>query len=323
MNFHLTFPIKPFEQKINYQQKMLFVGSCFADNIGDLLLKYKFNSLINPHGILYNPFSISTAINRYIDNKSLKEDELFFANDLWNSWEHHSKFSNENKEEGLKLINEKIAEAHTQLKDADWLFITLGSAFVYKHIDNNSIVGNCHKIPQKQFEKILINSDEIIKEYKELFIKLKKNNSKIKIVFTVSPVRYIRDGVIENNHSKAQLLSAVHQLEKEFENVFYFSAYELVIDDLRDYRFYKADLVHPNDLAIEYVFDKLKETMFDIRTIEIYEKVKSLIAGINHRPFNENSESHKKFKSSLFKICKDLESIIPSADFSAELKFLS
>lgn len=319
MDFHLSFKIPAFTQKINYSQKLLFIGSCFAENIGELMQRHKFNVLTNPNGIIYNPISISAVLNNVIGNNVLKEDDLFFANECWNSWEHHSKFSNTDKQNCLTTINNNIAFANTFLKESDWLFITFGSAFVYRLNNTGQIVSNCHKIPQKEFTRHLLEVNEIVTSHTSLINNLKKFNPHLKVVFTVSPVRYIRDGVVENTLSKARLIEAAHQLTKLHDTVFYFPAYELVIDDLRDYRFYKRDMVHPNEQAIEYVFEKLMNTLFEEGTQVIFEKIKNIINAKHHKPFNANTEAHQKFKTSYVKLCNELLKECPSINLSEEL----
>ena len=307
MNFHLTFPIPPFEHKINYAHKLMFAGSCFAENIGEIMQLYRFDVEINPHGVLFNPASIAVALQRYIDNKAMQENELFFANECWNSWEHHSRFSNVDKQTCLTKINSGISSAHEFIKDGEWLFITFGSAHVYKKNSTGALVGNCHKIPQKEFSKRMLSVSEIVDDYTTLLEQLKTLNSKLKIVFTISPVRYTGDGVVENNLSKARLIEAVHKLVLFQSNSFYFPAYELVIDDLRDYRFFKTDLVHPNEQAIAYVFEKLISTAFDDETKILFEKIKEIITASIHRPFNTNTESYRKFKTVYSERCKQLQ----------------
>jgi len=321
MHFHLQFPIQPFPQQLRYSDKLFFTGSCFAENIGERMKEEKLSALINPHGVLYNPPAIETAIRRYIGNKPLKEEELFFANECWNSWEHHSRFSDPSKEACLAQINASVRTAHEQLRDADWLFITFGSAFSYKHKESGIAVSNCHKVPQKEFTKSLPDTGEIITAYHSLFADLKKLNPKLKIVLTVSPVRYVRDGVTENNLSKAILLQSVHKLAEAHDHVFYFPAYELVIDDLRDYRFYKADLVHPNEQAIDYVFEKLKDAVFDNEAKELNKSIREVLDAAKHRPFNENSGAHKKFKSTFEARSMQLQTKYPFLDLKAELDY--
>jgi hypothetical protein len=187
------------------------------------------------------------------------------------------------------------------------LFITLGSAFIYQLISTGELVGNCHKIPQKEFTKKLLTVSEITADYKKLLKELTAINSNLKVVFTISPVRYIRDGVVENNHSKARLIEAVHELVAERENTFYFPAYELIIDDLRDYRFYKADLVHPNEQAIDYVFEKLMDTIFDEETKKLFDKIKDIVTAKEHRPFNKNTEAYQRFKATYLARCLTLK----------------
>ena len=323
MNFHLSFSVTPFEQKIDYTQKCLFIGSCFAENIGEMMQKYKLTTLVNPHGVLYNPSSIAAALNRYISNTPLQEQELFYANECWNSWEHHSRLSGINKNECLATINKSISTAHTFIKKAEWLFITFGSAYVYQHNRNGHLVGNCHKVPQKEFTKLLLDTVPIVEEYVQLIQNLKNINPNLKIIFTVSPVRYIRDGITENTLSKARLIEAVHQLVQSTDNTYYFPAYELIMDDLRDYRFYKADLVHPNEQAIAYVFDKLMHSTLSEETKILYEKVKSIVNATQHKPFNEATEAYKKFKQSFLEKCLLLEHKYPYLNFKEEINYFS
>lgn len=323
MDFHLQFPITSFPEKIKYSQKILFLGSCFAENIAEALQVHKFNVKINPHGVLYNPSSISMVVRRYMENKAMQEQDLFFANDCWNSWEHHSRFSNINKQTCLNEMNASISAAHELLKSAEWLFITFGSASVYKRKTTNDPVGNCHKISQKEFTKHVLSATEIILDYKQLINGLKEINPKLKIVFTISPVRYMNDGAMENSLSKARLIEAVHELVDQHENVYYFPAYELVIDDLRDYRFYKTDLVHPNEQAIEYVFEKLMSASFDEETILLFDKIKELKAAASHRPFNATTDAHKKFKATYLDRCVQLQKQFPFLDLNEEVKRFS
>jgi hypothetical protein len=323
MNFHLEFPILPPKNKINYSDKFLSLGSCFSEEVGFRMKKNKINVDINPHGILYNPDSIAIALKRYIGDKKFREDDLFYANDSWNSWEHHSRFSDPDKKKCLTVINDRISSAHLHLKESNWLVITFGSAFSYLHNTLQSTVGNCHKIPQKEFTKSLLSVDHIIKEYKELIDDLAKLNPSLNIILTISPVRYIRDGIVENNQSKAILIQAVHELVKSQENLFYFPSYELVIDDLRDYRFYKTDLVHPNEQAVNYVFEKFIDSCFNDESKSIFEKVNEILMAAEHKPFNKNSDAHKKFKKSYLEKSLLLQSKYAFLDLNEEVKGFS
>lgn len=321
MNFHLNLQLPEFAQKIKYADKLLLIGSCFAESIGERLEHYKFNTNINPNGVLFNPASIAVALRRIINNKKTEENELFFANERWNSWEYHSRFSNTDKTTCLADINNSISTSSEFIKQGDWLFITFGSAFYYKHNSNGILVGNCHKLPQKEFTKSLLTVAEIVNDYTLLIQQLKAENSKLKIVFTVSPVRYIRDGVVENNISKARLIEAVHELVQQNTDSFYFPAYELVIDDLRDYRFYKSDLVHPNEQAIEYVFEKLIKTTFGEETKVLFEKIKDIITAKYHLPFNTNTNAYKQFQETYLKRCKQIQQENAFLDLKGEIDF--
>lgn len=222
MNFKLNFDVKSPARKINYSDKLFFIGSCFSENIAEQFDKHLFSVVSNPHGILFNPTSIVNALQDVINNKIYTEQNIFLEQGLWRSFHHHGQFSNADKTSCLAHINASLNKAHEQLKNSEYLFITLGSAFAYKHVQQQHIVANCHKIPAKEFEKFLISKEEITIAYKKLIAELKSFNPNLKIVFTVSPVRYIRDGLIENNHSKAILLQSIHELIALNENCFYF-----------------------------------------------------------------------------------------------------
>jgi lysophospholipase L1-like esterase len=321
MNFHLNIhPVKS-SKKINYSNKCFFIGSCFSENIGSQMSKYKFDVLMNPNGILFNPYSIFKALNDIIEYKPLTENELFFANDVWNHWDYHSRFSSPDKKKCILEINQSKQNANLFLKQTDVLFITLGSAHAYFLQENNELVGNCHKVPQQQFNKQLLSIDKIIEQGTKLIHKINRFNPNLSIVFTVSPVRYIRDGIIENNRSKARLIEAVHELIANNPNCIYFPAYELIIDDLRDYRFYETDLVHPNEQAIDYVFEKLKETFFATETKDLFLKISNIIKAKSHKPFNAETSKHKQFKSSLLKECNDLIADYPFLNLQEEINF--
>ena len=335
MDFHLAFTPKPFATKINHQQKMLLVGSCFTENMGTKLKQHKFSVLENPNGILFNPISITKAISSYINNKQYTAADLFYQNESWNSWEHHSRFSYPDKEQCLSAINQSQQQANTFLKDADWVMITLGSAFAYAlHFaeglaNENSvgqegdIVANCHKVPTDKFNKKLLSLQEIIAALQRMMNELKRFNPAIKIIFTISPVRHLRDGFVENNRSKATLIQAVHQLVEERENAFYFPAYELIIDDLRDYRFYAEDMVHPNYAATNYVWEKFVPTCIDEPTQKLMKEINVINAAKSHKPFNPASAQHKKFLQLNVERVNELSKLYPYINFESEKAFFS
>lgn len=274
---------------------MLLVGSCFAENIGSLLYHYRLNVLQNPNGILYNPVSIAQTLQRALEGRLYQAEELFYYNDVWASWQHHGRFSNPDKNSCLEGIRVQQQAAQRFLQSGHWLIVTFGSAFAYRLKSNGTLVANCHKYPNKEFDKELLSTAEIIAEWRKLIEALQAANPQLNILLTVSPVRYVRDGLVENNRSKARLIEAAHSLCESHGNVHYFPAYELVMDDLRDYRFFEADMVHPNNQAIEYVWDAFVKAAFDNEAQLIYPQVKQLLADAAHRPFHTNTAQYQKF----------------------------
>ncbi|HEY1039350.1 MAG TPA: GSCFA domain-containing protein [Bacteroidia bacterium] len=323
MKLKLDFEIRPFEKKINPEDRLFFAGSCFSENIATLFERYKFNTITNTHGILYNPYSIAVSMSDCLLAKQYTEKDLFYANETWNSFHHHSRFSHPDKEKCLAGINEQITRAYAHLRSTDHAFITFGSAYAYKYLKTRELVGNCHKIPQQEFEKVLLTKEEIVENYQKLIRSLQNLNKNIHIIFTVSPVRYTRDGVVENNLSKAVLLQAIHELVNTNACCTYFPAYEIVNDELRDYRFFEEDMVHPNNMAINYVWERLVNAGFSEKTKELVNELELILKAVAHRPFNENSEGHAKFKAAHLKKCRDLASRFPLIDFSNEEKYFA
>jgi hypothetical protein len=323
MDFHLEFEIPPFPRKISYSDRLFFIGSCFSENTSALFEKYKFNTFSNPNGILYDPFSIERSLSRIVNKHLFSKEELFFHNEAWHSWDHHSCFSVANQDTCLKVINSKITDANGYLAQADFLFITFGSAFAYRHKNSGLPVANCHKVGQREFIQELLTVEEIVSSFYQLAEKIRRLNQDIQIIYTVSPVRYIRHGVTENTLSKSILIQAVHKLVSLDEKSVYFPAYELVLDDLRDYRFFKTDLVHPNEQAIQYVFSKLKQCAFGPETIQLFGQVEEIITAIEHKPFNPDSNAHHKFKDAFLEKCHLLSKICPSLDLSKEVEFFT
>lgn len=321
MNFRLTFPVAPLGPSIQYSDKLLLSGSCFAEEIGHRLEQHKFDVLLNPNGILFNPLSIAQSMQQYLDNKHYSADDLFLHEDIWHSWDHHSRFSGTDRDAVLAQINASQTAASARLKEADWLVITLGSAHAYYLKENNRLVGNCHKVPEAAFTKKLIPADEVISALDNMMHRLFFVNRKVNILFTVSPVRYARDGVVENNLSKAVLLQAVHHLVNKFDRLFYFPAYELVLDDLRDYRFYKEDMVHPNEQALQYVWEHFLKACVQPASQDVVHQIAEIIRARGHRPFNPESPGHKQFMLAMEKKVKLLQEKNPSLNFGDELLF--
>ena len=330
MEFRLAFTPKVFSKKINHQEKLLLIGSCFTENMGSKLKQLKFGVLENPNGILFNPISIIKSVDSYIENKQYTEADLFYQNESWNSWEHHSRFSHPDKYKCLQQINQSQQSAHQFLKTANWVLITVGSAFIYElETWNNSplasgdggVVANCHKVPTDKFNKKLLTPAEIVASLKTLLDKVFTFNQVVKIIFTISPVRHLRDGFVENNRSKAALIQAIHQLKDEDERLFYFPAYELVIDDLRDYRFYAEDMVHPNYAATSYVWEKFIATCIDDQSKELMKEINIINAAKNHKPFNPTSEQHKIFLQIHLQKVIELKARHPHLNLDEEIIF--
>lgn len=300
MQFRAELTPKPFSLKIKHTDRLLLVGSCFTEQIGKKLATHRFRVLENPNGILFNPFSIAKSLMSYANGKLYSGDELFFNNELWASREHHTRFSGPDKDAVLKAINHSQQQANEFIKSANWLLLTLGSAFVYewKDIaddgDHSNVAANCHKIPTDKFNRRLTSPAEIQAILEKMITAVRKLNPELKIIFTVSPVRHLREGFIDNNRSKAALIQAVHSLTDE-KGIFYFPAYELVIDDLRDYRFFAEDMVHPNYAATNYVWEKFTEAVIDVPSQQIMKEINELNAAMAHKAFNPSSAAHKKF----------------------------
>jgi GSCFA family len=321
MNFFSNIDIKPLPQPISYEHKILLIGSCFTEHIGNNLYDLKFNALQNPNGILFEPASVCKSLTGYLDNKQYSGEELSYQNELWQSWDHHSRFSNPDKEMALEGINQSQQKAHEFIKEADWLIITLGSSFVYRLKENNSFVANCHKAPGTSFDKYLIPIAEQIELLDNTIHRLFYSNPKLKIIFTVSPVRHLRDGVVENNRSKARLIETVHHLVSKFDRLFYFPAYELVIDVLRDYRFYDIDLAHPNYAATQFVMEHFSEFAFDEDTKKLMKEIKQLVIARNHKAFHPGSNQHQQFLKQQYAKAEALAKVYPILDFTEELSY--
>lgn len=321
--------IKKLEPPISYPSAMMLVGSCFTEHIGNYLADVKFKVLQNPNGIVFNPASICSALISYIDKKVYTADEIFYFNECWHSWQHHSRFSHPNRETCLQAINQSQNDAHKFLKNADWLILTLGSSFVYKLSENietslkkgvasDGFVANCHKLPAQSFAKELLKIDEIIFMMDDVFNRLKTFNPNLKLMLTISPVRHLRDGVIENNRSKARLIEAVNQLLLMHNHAYYFPAYELVVDVLRDYRFYDIDLAHPNYAATSFVLEHFAENCISNESQLLMEEIRKITVAYNHKPFNPQSQQHKNFLKQQFEKVCELKTKYPFLNFEKE-----
>lgn len=268
--------------KIGFESDLLAMGSCFAENIGTKFSNNYFNISVNPFGVLFNPASISKNLRRLISGNLFTDNDLFEHNGIWNSFAHSSLFSKVNKTETLEFINSEFLNAHRILKNTDYLILTFGTAWVYEIAEKHEIVSNCHKLSASNFNRRRLSVDEIVHDYQHLICELTAFNPKINIIFTVSPVRHFKDGAHENNLSKSTLLLAFDHLQNQFSTVDYFPAYEIQMDELRDYRFYADDMCHPSGIAVDYIWKKFTETYFKKETLFILKEIESYNQRKNH-----------------------------------------
>jgi lysophospholipase L1-like esterase len=299
---------------INYDSNIFLLGSCFSENIGNKLNHFKFQSIQNPFGILFHPKAIETLITNAVNQKVYSSEDVFLQNEVWHSFDVHSSLSSENDKSLLKKINAAISVTNKKLKEASHIIITLGTSWVYRFIETDTIVANCHKIPQKKFLKELLTVDEITKSLSTILVLLKSINKNIHITFTVSPIRHLKDGFVENTQSKSNLISAIHTILVDT-NVSYFPSYEIMMDELRDYRFYAEDMIHPNKTAINYIWEKFVDTRFSEESLPTMKEIEAIQKGILHRPFHEKSEQHQHFLEKIVKRKEKIKSQFPFIKF--------
>lgn len=296
INLKTTVEINEYENKISHADKIIFIGSCFTENIGNKLLESLFKVDINPFGILYNPTSIKKSLEILVENKKFVGSDLKFYNNLWFSYFHHSKFSHKDKNVCLQNINNQLEISSNFIREAEYLFITFGTAWIYQLATTKQTVSNCHKLPAPEFTRELLSIENIVKNYNILIPLLKEINPNLHIIFTLSPVRHLKDGAVENQRSKAILHLSISQLTKKFDNCYYFPSYEIMMDELRDYRFYKSDMTHINDIGTEYIWTKFEATFFTKKTFKKIKEAQKLVRNLNHKPKNENSDEYQSFK---------------------------
>ncbi|OFX27317.1 MAG: hypothetical protein A2033_10900 [Bacteroidetes bacterium GWA2_31_9] len=293
--------------KINHEDKIFLIGSCFSDNIGQQLYNSGFNVEINSFGTLYNPVSISNSLKIITRQLEIKKDDLVFHEDLWKSFYHYSSFNSANETALISKINDKINYVEYFLKSSKYLVITFGTAWVYRYLKTNKIVSNCHKIPSNEFSRELLTVAEIIETYTELINSLIKYNPELKVIFSVSPIRHLKDGNFGNQVSKSTLILAINSLIKNFSCCSYFPAYEIFMDDLRAYRFYADDMIHPSQIGVNYVWEKFIGSLMSKETIQIIAEVEKLNKAVTHRVIDKNSESYQKFITQIKAKVNELE----------------
>ena len=287
--------------EITYNDRILTLGSCFAENIGTKLQEAFFLTFINPFGVMYNPMSVAQGIRYLLSEKEFTATDLFQSGSLWNSLAHSSTFSATTADEALQKINSRLLAARYFLRETNVMMITLGTAWVFELVENGKIVSNCHKLPASRFTRRRLSVDEIINEFTEVFGLLRNSYPGLKFIFTVSPIRHWKDGAHENTVSKSTLHLAVDALEKQFDFVHYFPAYEIMMDELRDYRFYASDMLHPSDVAVDYIWQRFGDTYFSSETLNLKKELERLRADLNHRPLHPETEEYRLFQLSVEK----------------------
>lgn len=287
------------QNEVNYHSNILSIGSCFANTIGNKLKINKFNISINPFGIIYNPISIFELLRNSINNQLKFEDSIVYHNSIWSSLFMHSEYASSDKNELVTKFNIISSNTTKNLKNASTIIITLGTAYIYTHIEKNIDVANCHKLPNNLFEKKLLTMEEIIDSFEKFHKELTYINSNIQIIFTISPVRHLKDGLVNNNLSKSILRVAIDKIIQKHKNVEYFPSFELLIDDLRDYRFYKDDLLHPTPFAETYIWNKFQDTYFNNATKKQILEWTKIISALDHKPFNPTTKEHQQFLENL------------------------
>lgn len=306
------------KEKISYNSSVLFIGSCFADDIGRQFLNGKMQVSINPFGVLYNPMSSARALELIMKGKLFRKEELHFFDNKFLSFYHDTSFSSGNHEKSLRKINNSVSDAHVFLKTASHLFITFGTAWVYRWKENNEIVANCHKIPAARFTRHLLNPEDIVSHWTKIVASLAGFNNNLNIAFTVSPVRHLKDGAHGNQVSKSTLVVAIEELISANDNLSYFPSYEIMLDELRDYRFYDKDMIHPSDTAVEYIWERFKETYFAADTSAVYDQVSKISEATRHIIISEEKEDILRFKKSMLEKITQIRNNYPFINLDEE-----
>lgn len=302
MHFTTPIPIPKSSNPIDYHSRIVSLGSCFAVNIGQKLDYFKFRNITNPFGILFHPLALEKFIGFAVNAKTFTEADIFYHNDCWQCFDAHSDLSHPDKDTVLDSLNDAVTLAYAEIKTATHLIITLGTAWVYRHSESGNLVANCHKVPQKQFTKELLSVEAIKQSLENIISMVRDTNPSAQIIFTVSPVRHIKDGFTQNQWSKANLISALHEtlaIPPLGVRGLYFPSYEIMMDELRDYRFYAQDMIHPNQTAIDYIWERFTGAFIAPEAHKTMQEVENIQKGLAHRPFNPQTESHQQFLASL------------------------
>jgi hypothetical protein len=316
--FRTEVKIVPADHKISHRSGIMMIGSCFTENIGVRLSEYKFDVDINPFGIVYNPMSVNQNLEAVIAGKKYTVNDLYNYQDSWISFDHHSRFSFPEPEICLREINKRIANSYNRIKTLNYLIITFGTAWIYKIADSGRLVSNCHKLPASQFSRHLLKINDIVPVYQNLIGNLVKINPALRIIFTVSPIRHWKDGPVQNTVSKSTLILSIQEILKLFECTEYFPSYEIALDDLRDYRYYEEDMIHPNSQMTGYIWEKFSQAYFSDETLHVMKDIAKLNSALKHRPFRPGTPKHLEFLNSQLEFIQILKQKYPFLNFSED-----
>lgn len=318
-DFRTEVKVDSFPFRLNYSTPVLFCGSCFAENIGGIMRSLKMPVLVNPNGVVFNPLSVAVVIRSILQGEIYTEKDLVHRNNLWFSFDHYTRFAADSPEKCLARINQANQQAHSFMSKTKLIAVTFGTARVYRLLTTGQIVANCHKIPAKEFSHFMLSVEEIVSEWIGLMEEILAIYPYMRFLFTVSPIRHWKDGAVGNQHSKATLLVAVHKIVEQFpEKAFYFPGYEIMMDDLRDYRFYDSDMLHPSQQAVDYIWHKFSEALIDKDALHIAEKVHKIQQALSHRPVNPKSDEFKKFVKQTIREIENIEEKFRFINFDEE-----
>ena len=321
MEFRTTVKTGENRSWLHHSDSVVLLGSCFSDNMGGKMHGALINALVNPMGTLYNPMSIASGVKRLIECRPMAGQELFMQSGVWNSYDFHSRYSLPDKQVTLDRMNQRIELGHKTLRQAQLLTITLGTAIVYRLRSTGQVVANCHKVPQHEFERKMASVPEMAQVLDGMLTALHQFNPNLRIIFTVSPIRHIADGLDVNSLSKASLRVAIQNaIVSHQEYCDYFPAYEIMLDDLRDYRFYTSDMVHPSDVAVEYIWQAFQATYLDDRSALAVARCERVHKRLQHRPMSANRETVERFNNDTASVVRNLIKEYPYLSQNPELK---
>ena len=323
MNLQTKITVAAPDFLIDYNSRLMMLGSCFAENMGSKFSYYKFDVDVNPCGIIYNPLSVANVLRLIVEGKQFEKSDLRQVGGKWVSLYHHGAFSSTDPDECLRRINDRLTKATGELRTLDLLVITWGTAWVYRYTRENIVVSNCHKIPSQEFERSRLSVEDIVKEYLVLIGRLREINPGLRILFTVSPIRHWKDGAHGNQLSKATLLLAIDRLREELQHVYYFPAYEIVLDELRDYRFYADDMLHMSGFTVDYIWERFLYSFISPEVLGLMNQIGRVKKGVAHRPFDPQSEEYHRLVKKMLAEIAMISRSYPMIDFSEEKRKLN